>query len=53
VLEIFCIYFSYLDTNEAIYVYVSIDDARVGVSLHVHAADEDKSRCSGGIRMNY
>jgi hypothetical protein len=39
--------------NETIYVSVFTDDARVGLSLHVHAADQAKRRTSEGIRMNY
>jgi hypothetical protein len=42
-----------VDTNETICVYLSTDDARVGLSLHVPAADEDKNRYSGGIKVTY
>jgi hypothetical protein len=36
-----------------LYVSVSTDDERIGLSLHVHDADEEKLRSSVGSRMNY
>jgi hypothetical protein len=39
---ILSLFYIYMDTNETIYVFVFTDDARVGFSLHVHAADQAK-----------
>jgi hypothetical protein len=41
-LKILNLFYIYLDTNKTLYVSVFTDDARVGLSLHVHAADQAK-----------